>query len=117
MKGCRILNTRKRVIVALVHTVVFFCVAAVQIWLPPSQSGILTAIYALVTAALAILTAKSGRRQERYYFACCTGSACLGLTGQLWGGALLQNAAFPRATLLAAAAVTGISMLRAKQVG
>lgn len=112
MNGCRILNTRKRVIIALVHTVVFLCVGAVQIWLPPSQSRALTAIYAIVTAVLAWLTAGSGARRERFYFACCASSACFGLAGQLWGGPLLQIAAYPRVLLLATAAVTGLSMLR-----
>ena len=113
MNGFRILNTRKRVIVALVHTVVFFCVAAVQIRLPPSQSPVLTAIYATVSAVLLLLTARSGSARERFYFACCAGSALLGLAGQVWGGAVLQDAAYPRALFLATAAATGISMLRA----
>ena len=111
MKGCRILNTRKRVIVALAHTLVFLCVAAVQIFLPPSQSRVLTAIYAIVTSVLAILTVKSATRRERFYFACCASSACFGLLGQLWGGSLLQIAAYPRVLFLATAAAIGLSML------
>jgi hypothetical protein len=113
MKGCRILTTRKRVIVALVHTAVFLSVAAVQIWLPPAQAGVLLAIYAIVAAVLALLAACSGNGRERLYFVCCAGSACLGLAGQIWGGAVLQYGAYPRVLLLAVAAVTGVTMLRA----
>ena len=113
MKGCRILSTRKRVIVALLHTAVFLAVAIVQIRMPPAQSRVLTVIYAVVAAVLAILTVKSGVRPERFYFGACAGSAYVGLASQIWGGAVLQNAAYPRALLLASAAVTGVSILRA----
>lgn len=112
MKRGRILTTRKRLIVALVHTVVFLSVAIVQIWLPPAQSRILTAIYGIVALVLGGLAANSGPRWERSYFLCCFTSACLGLAGQVLGGAVLQSVAYPRALLLAAAAITGFAVLR-----
>jgi len=121
METCTILNSRKRVIVALVHTVVFFTVATVQVWTPLSRSPILTAIYAIASAILAILVAKSGPARERLYFACCMSSAGLGLARQVVGDPAMYSAVYLRVLLLGAGTLVGLSMLResgdAKKLG
>ena len=114
MEACTILNTRKRVIVALVHTLVFFTVATVQVWSPLSRSPILTAVYAVVSAILAILVAKSGPARERLYFACCMSSAGLGLARQVVGDPAMHSAVYLRVLLLGAAALLGVSILRSE---
>jgi len=112
MYGYTILNSRKRVIIALIHTVVFCGVAAVQVRFPPAKSPILTAVYAIVSAVLALLAAKSGCARERLYFACCMSSAALGLARQIVGDPALHPAVYLRVALLAAAVLLGFSMLR-----
>jgi hypothetical protein len=112
MPGCAILNSRKRVIVALVHTVVFLLVAAVQVRSGVPKSAVLTAIYAIVTIVLAVLTIKAGGTRERMYFACCMTSAGLGLARQFAGDPPLHAAVYWRVALLGTAAIIGVSMLR-----
>ena len=78
MRSFVILTTRKRVIVALVHTVVFLLVAVllsrryVQALELSSSAGswALAGVYLVVTSVLAILVAFAGR-SERLYFSLC----------------------------------------------
>ena len=112
METGTILNSRKRVIVALVHTAVFFTLATVQAWSPLSRSPILTAIYGVVSVLLAILVLKAGPVRERLYFACCMSSAGLGLARQVVGDPAMHSAVYLRVLLLGAATLVGLSMLR-----
>ena len=119
MRGHRILNTRKRVVVALVHTVVFlgvavlgffFAVAPLRMASPPS-AWIVAAIYTIVSSVLMWLTAIAGTRIERLYFAFCTTSAGFGLLRQLLGDPSMHAAVYVRVAMLACAVITGFSML------
>ena len=121
MTGFVILTNRKRVIVALVHTVVFLGLAVYTAFLTirplgaasPTSAWILGAVYLLVSAALLMLTAVSRNSRERLYFGLCTSSAALGLCRQILGDARLYSAAPLRVALLACAVLTGLAMLRA----
>jgi hypothetical protein len=116
-----ILTNRKRVIVALVHTVVFLALAVYTAFLvvrplhsdSPASAWILAGVYLVVSAVLGILTAVSGNARERLYFGCCTASASLGLCRQVLGDPTLHAAAPIRVALLACAAFTGCAMLTA----
>jgi len=116
-----ILTNRKRVVVALVHTVVFLGVAArgafttVAALQPhsPASSWILAAVYLVVSSILLFLTARSLNPRERLYFACCSTSAVFGLARQLLGDPRLYAAAYVRVLMLALALWVGLAMLRA----
>jgi len=112
MRRYTILNSRKRVVVALAHNLVFLAVATLQLWKPPAQSSVLAAIYAIVAAVLALLTARSSPIRQRLYFGCCMSSAALGLLGQLLGGRAMHPLVYLRVILLGVAAMIGFSLLR-----
>ena len=121
MRGFVILTNRKRVIVALVHTVVFLGLAIYTALLTvrplergsPVSAWVLMGVYLLVSAALLVLTAVSGAAHERLYFGLCTASAVLGLGRQIAGDPRLHAAAPARVLLLACAVLTGMTLLRA----
>ena len=90
MHSFSILNSRKRAIIALVHTVIFLCVAALQTALSHAKAFslrgdkvvggmILLAIYPIVTTVLLILLKMASHASERLYFALCATSAAFGL--------------------------------------
>jgi hypothetical protein len=87
------LNSRKRVIVALVHTVVFCGLAIYTAMLTvralsghsPTSAWIMTGVYFLVSTILVVLAAISRTAAERLYFGLCTSSAALGLCRQIVG--------------------------------
>jgi hypothetical protein len=115
----RILNTRKRVVVALVHTVVFlgvailgffFAVAPLRMASPPS-AWIVAGIYTIVSSVLLWLTAISRGKVERLYFAFVTVSASFGLLRQLLGDPSMHAAVYVRVAMLACAVITGFWML------
>jgi hypothetical protein len=93
MNGYTILTTRKRVIIALVHTVVFLAVAMAGLFYTvgplrrasPTSAWIIASIYVIVSSILLWLTAISGRTGERCYFGFCATSASFGLLRQLLG--------------------------------
>jgi hypothetical protein len=115
-----ILSSRKRAIIALIHTVVFLVVAVItgMIRVQSLHKGsskaawAVAGIYVLVTAALLILTALSGRMIERLYFACCTTSAAFGLARQIFGDEQINVAVYVRVIILACAVVVGVVILR-----
>jgi hypothetical protein len=107
-----ILNSRKRVVVALVHNLVFLGVATLQVWRPPAQSSVLAGVYGIVAAVLAVFTARSRAFRERLYFACCMSSAALGLLWQLMGDRAVHPLVYLRVILLGSAALIGFSLLR-----
>ncbi len=120
MRGSGILNTRKRVIVALVHTVVFLGVAVLtgRIPVPPQHAGatvsawILPGIYAAVGAVLMTLAACAAGALERLYFGLCAASAALGLGRQIVGDPQMHAAVYWRVALLGCAVCCAIAMLR-----
>jgi hypothetical protein len=117
----RILNTRKRVIVALVHTVVFCGVAVYTALLvvrplasdSPMSAWIMAGVYLLVSAILLALAAISRTMSERLYFGLCASSAVLGFLRQIAGDLRLPAAGAIRVILLACAVLLGMWMLRA----
>ncbi len=120
-----ILTSRKRVIVALVHAVVFWCIAltgltsTVHLWSvsAPKSAWIMPAIYLVVTAVLAILTAAAGALRERLYFGCCAASAGFGLLRQVLGDPPMHAAVYVRLVMLACAVWIGVVMLRTDFAG
>ena len=87
MSSFTILNSRKRAIIALIHTIMFLCVAALQTALSHASAFslhgnkvvggiVLLAIYTIVTTALLVLLRMASHATERLYFAlCATGAA------------------------------------------
>lgn len=126
MNGYTILNTRKRVVIALVHTVVFlgvavlgffFAVAPLHKSSPPS-AWIIAGVYLIVSSVLLWLTAISRGAVERLYFAFVTISASFGLLRQLLGDPSMHVAVYVRVAMLACAVATGVWILRqARQPG
>lgn len=121
MPGFVILTNRKRVIVALVHTVVFLGLAVYTAFVTvrpleaasPASAWVMAGVYLLVSAALLALTTVSGAAFERLYFGLCTASAVLGLGRQIAGDLRLHAAGPARVLLLACAVLTGMALLRA----
>ena len=120
MNGCTILNTRKRVIVALIHTVVFLAVATAGLFsnvgplrmASPKSAWIVAGIYVAVSSVLVWLTAISGHAVERYYFGFCSTSASFGLLRQVLGDPRMRLAVYVRMAMLACAVATGFWILR-----
>lgn len=117
-----IINSRKRAIIALIHSVFFLGVAAVQLTishaLPLAVHGerapaglALLAIYLIVTAVLLVLLRYSGCTHERLYFAFCAASAAFGLVRIVLGDPVL-HANVLRVLLLFCAAIIGTAILR-----
>ena len=119
MRGAVLLNTRKRIIVALAHSVAFLALASFvtgpvrpfRMTAPP-PAWIMPAVFLLVSAILAALTAFSGASLERIYFAFCTTSAVFGLARQILGDPPMHVAVYIRIAMLSCAVATGILMLR-----
>ena len=122
MERFAIINSRKRAIIALVHSVFFLGVAAVQLAvsraLPLSVHGerassgvVLLAIYLIVTTVLLVLLRYSACARERLYFAFCAASAVFGLIRIVLGDPVL-HANVLRVLLLLCAVVIGTAILR-----
>jgi len=122
MHSFSILNSRKRAIIALVHTVIFLCVAALQTALSHAKAFslhgdkvvggiVLLAIYTIVTTVLLLLLRAASHATERLYFALCATSAALGLLRILRGDPVL-HAGVLRVLLLSGAVVVGMLILR-----
>jgi uncharacterized ion transporter superfamily protein YfcC len=116
-----ILTNRKRALIALAHSIVFF-VLAVGGFTSPKQAfwhgpglvpgGVLLVIYVTVGSILAWLTRLSRCAKERAYFAFCTCSATFGFLRTLFGDAALPVAQYFRVIMLASAILTGFWILR-----
>ena len=119
MRGFRILTTRKRVIVALVHTVFFLSLAVAlsrTLVRPleaasPAGAWALAGVYLLVTLALLVLF-RCAAPPERLYFGLCAASAGFGLARQILGDPPLHPAVYIRVALLTLAVIDGSLMLR-----
>ncbi len=117
-----IINNRKRAIIALVHSVFFMGVAAVQLAVSHAmpfstrgtnaRSGVaLLAIYIVVTTVLLVLLRFSACIRERLYFGLCAASAGFGLVRIIMGDPVL-HANVLRVLLLFGAVVIGTGILR-----
>ena len=126
MERFAIINSRKRAIIALVHSVFFLGVAAVQLAvsraLPLSVHGerassgvVLLAIYLIVTTVLLVLLRYSACARERLYFAFCAASAAFGLIRIVLGDPVL-HANVLRVLLLLCAVVIGTAILRTHSI-
>jgi hypothetical protein len=121
MASFSILNSRKRAVIALVHSVFFLAVAAVQAAVshaqplslasPKIEGLVLLAIYLIVTTVLLILLTASDCTKERLYFALCAGSAALGLVRIVLGDHVLHVDAM-RVLFLGCAVLVGFFILR-----
>jgi len=125
MRRYVILSNRKRVIIALVHTVAFLLLAVYTgtLLVRPLHAGspvsgwIIAGVYVAVTSALLILAAISGNAIERIYFGLCTTSAGFGLARQIFGDAGIPAAVYVRVVMLAFAVVMGVVILRGYRAG
>jgi hypothetical protein len=120
-----ILSNRKRVIIALVHTVAFLLLAAYTGLLlvrplhagSPASGWILAGVYVAITGALLSLAAISGNAIERIYFGFCTTSAGFGLARQILGDTGIPAAVYVRVVMLACAVAMGVVILRGYRAG
>lgn len=116
-----ILTTRKRAIVALVHSVAFLLIAlygVISLVRPlaassPTAAWVLAGVYVAVSSALAVLARVAGNWRERLYFAFCAASAMFGLLRQILGDPPMHFAVYVRVALLSCAVVTGFAIVRA----
>ncbi|MBA3912448.1 MAG: hypothetical protein H0X25_00990 [Acidobacteriales bacterium] len=117
-----ILDSRKRALIALVHTLLFLTIAALQMALSQARPWsfhhgklraalVLPAIYLIVTAVLVFLLRLACCVVERLYFSLCAASALLGLFRMMVGDPVL-HANVLRVLLLTGAAITGAFILR-----
>ena len=122
MDSFSILTNRKRAIIALVHTVIFLSVAALQTALSHAKAFslhgdkvtggiVLLAIYSIVTTVLLVLLRYASHATERLYFALCATSATFGLLRVLLGDPAL-HAGVLRVCLLSCAVIVGAVILR-----
>ena len=115
-----ILSNRKRVIIALVHTVAFLLLAVYTGTLhvrplhagSPASGWIIAGVYVAVTTALLVLAVISGNAIERIYFGLVTTSAGFGLARQIVGDARIPVAVYVRVALLACAVGVGVAISR-----
>jgi di/tricarboxylate transporter len=117
-----ILNSRKRAIIALIHSVFFLGVTGIQLAIshttPFSLRGekalgslVLLAIYLAVTTVLLVLLRFSRCVSERFYFALCAASAGFGLLRILLGDPVFHANVW-RVLLLFGAVIVGTGILR-----
>jgi len=125
MNRFRILNNRKRAIIALVHSIAFGLLAFYQLLsnyhpapLIAATTGhlagpaILTTIYLIVTTILLVLVIASRGPLEKLYFAFCATSAGIGLLRIVLGDPTVFAGNFLRVFMLGCAVLTGTLILR-----
>jgi len=117
-----VINSRKRAIIALIHSVFFLSLAsrtlaigtgAQAIWLANGAVGpyVMLGIYAIVSTILIQLVRVSGCVRERLYFGFCASSATLGLLRAIFGDSSLHVGQYLRVVMLLCGVVTGIWIL------
>lgn len=122
MNDFGILNTRKRTLIALIHSLVFLGIAIHGFASPKAgvllrgsgETGdfVLIGIYLTVASILAWLVTLARCARERMYFGLCTGSATFGLLRTIFGDACLPAAQYLRVIMLTSAVVVGTWILR-----
>ena len=118
MHRYRILNSRKRAVIALVHSIAFGLLALYQFairhhpvpLLRAARSQVagpiaITAIYLIVTVVLVSLVRYSGDPLERLYFAFCAASAAAGWWRVTIGDPTLRFGSFFRVLMLGCAII------------
>jgi hypothetical protein len=120
MNDFGVLTSRKRALIALIHSVVFLGIAVhgfaarkggILHGGPGTDLG-LVIIYGLVTSILAWLVTLSRCLRERFYFALCVCSASFGLLRTVFGDAALPAAQYLRVILLSSAVALGALIVR-----
>src|SRR5579862_6453610 len=124
MGGFSILTNCKRSVVALVHSMVFLCIAVRQmvaadpsagIWVPSAvRAGtwILCGVFAAVSAILLWLLIISREWMERFYFGFCTVSAGSGLLRTAAGDQAFHAGLYIRVVMLVSAVAVGLMIVR-----
>ena len=122
MNDFGVLNTRKRALIALIHSLVFLGIAIHGFASPKAGvllrgaggtgDFILIGIYLTVASILAWLVSLARCTKERMYFILCTGSATFGLLRTIFGDASLPAAQYLRVILLTSAVVVGTWIFR-----
>ena len=116
-----VLNSRKRAVIALVHSFVFLGIALHGFAAPKAgilrgagATGdfILIGIYLVVASILGWLVTLSRCVRERVYFALCACSATFGLLRTIFGDSALPIAQYMRVIMLSSAVAVGILILR-----
>jgi hypothetical protein len=120
-----ILNSAKRAVIALIHTVAFGLLALYQLLTRQHPASLLyaghdhfagpialTTIYFIVTAVLLILLRYSQCMLERLYFSCCATSAGIGLLRALVGDPTAYAELAARVLLLGFAVIIGTLIWR-----
>lgn len=121
MNDFGVLNSRKRALVALIHSVIFLGIAGRGFASP--KAGIfhgqiatadlaLIAIYLTVASVLVWLVSLSRCLRERVYFAFCASSATFGLLRTILGDAAIPPAQYLRVIMLSSAVIVGASIVR-----
>jgi hypothetical protein len=121
-----ILNSAKRALIALIHTVIFGLLALYQLLIRQHPLSLLSAgrghsaapialttIYFIVTLVLLILLRYSQCSLERLYFTLCATSAAIGLLRALVGDPTAYAELAARVLLLGSAIITGMFIWRA----
>jgi len=121
MNDFGVLTNRKRALIALIHSVVFWGIALHGFLAPKAGvmrgSGatgdyVLIAIYLIVASILAWLVSISRCLRERVYFAFCACSATFGLLRTIFGDATIPAAQYMRVIMLSSAIMVGVLILR-----
>jgi hypothetical protein len=116
-----VLTNRKRALIALLHSLVFWGVAMHGFVAPkagilrgPGAVGdfILIVIYLVVASILAWLVSLSRCLRERVYFAFCASSASFGLLRAVFGDSSLPAAQYLRVLMLTSAVAVGVWIVR-----
>jgi hypothetical protein len=116
-----VLNSRKRALIALIHTFVFLGIAIhgfaspkVGVLRGPGTVGdfVPLGIYLVVASILAWLVSLSRCVRERLYFALCATSATFGLLRTVFGDPALPVAQYMRVIMLSSAVAVGILIVR-----
>ena len=124
MESYAILNSRKRAIIALAHSIVFLGIAAAGLYGAP-KTGLFTSqghlftpgrvalfvVYLVVTSVLVTLAKYSRCFKERAYFGACGASAWVGMLRALFGDPVPHLGPVARVLLLSTAVVIGIAIL------
>lgn len=124
MRTFRILNSRKRAIIALVHSFAFGLLAFYQLIVNYHPAPLfstttahlgaplaLTIIYSIVSIVLFSLVAASRGALEKLYFAFCGTSAGVGLLRIVAGDPTHYTGNFIRVFMLGCAVLTGVFIL------
>jgi len=121
MNDFGVLNSRKRAVIALIHSFVFLGIALHGFVSPKAGiiagSGVvgdfvLIGIYLVVATILAWLVTISRCLRERVYFVLCASSATFGLLRAIFGDTALPIAQYMRVIMLSSAVAVGFLIFR-----